>query len=63
MSDDPAYDNRSAITAWNAAADHLDGFGDEGDWSHRHLLNPALFALLGEVRGDASSTWGVVKAI
>lgn len=51
MSTDSAHDNRSAIAAWNAAADHLDDFGDEGDWSRRHLLNPALFALLGEVRG------------
>jgi len=51
MSTDSTYDNRSAIVAWNAAADHLDDFGDEGDWSHRHLLNPALFALLGEVAG------------
>jgi 2-polyprenyl-3-methyl-5-hydroxy-6-metoxy-1,4-benzoquinol methylase len=51
MSTDSTHDNRSAIAAWNAAADHLDDFGDEGDWSHRYLLNPALFALLGEVAG------------
>jgi 2-polyprenyl-3-methyl-5-hydroxy-6-metoxy-1,4-benzoquinol methylase len=52
MSTDSLRDNRSAIAAWNAAADHLDGFGDEGDWSHRHLLNPTLFALFGEVAGQ-----------
>jgi 2-polyprenyl-3-methyl-5-hydroxy-6-metoxy-1,4-benzoquinol methylase len=51
MSADSTHDNRSAIDAWNSASDHLNDFGDEGDWSHRLLLNPALFALLGEVAG------------
>lgn len=44
--------NDDIITAWSAAAaDHLDDFDDEGDMPRRLLLNPAIFALLGEVRG------------
>ena len=27
------------------------GFGDEGDLTRKYLLNPAIFALLGDVRG------------
>src|SRR5215471_2322279 len=29
----------------------IEGFGDEGDMTHQYLLNPAIFALLGDVRG------------
>ena len=31
--------------------DFIEGFGDEGDFTRQHLLNPAIFALLGDVRG------------
>jgi 2-polyprenyl-3-methyl-5-hydroxy-6-metoxy-1,4-benzoquinol methylase len=31
--------------------DRIEGYGDEGDLIHQHLLNPAIFALLGDVRG------------
>lgn len=44
-------DNQAAIAQWEAAANHLDDFGEEGDWSRRRLLNPTLFALLGAVAG------------
>ncbi|GCE07462.1 class I SAM-dependent methyltransferase [Dictyobacter aurantiacus] len=29
----------------------IEGFGDEGDLTRQHLLNPAIFELLGDVRG------------
>jgi hypothetical protein len=29
----------------------IEGFGDEGDLTRKYLLNPAIFALLGDVRG------------
>ncbi|HEV7128993.1 MAG TPA: class I SAM-dependent methyltransferase [Ktedonobacterales bacterium] len=43
--------NREMIEAWSAAIDHVDDFGEEGDVPRQLLLNPAIFALLGEVRG------------
>jgi 2-polyprenyl-3-methyl-5-hydroxy-6-metoxy-1,4-benzoquinol methylase len=43
--------NREVIAAWSAATDHVDDFGEEGDFARRHLLNPAIFALLGDVNG------------
>ncbi len=46
-------DNRAVIAAWAAATDHLDAFGEEGDFTRQHLLNPAIFALLGSVEGRA----------
>lgn len=46
-------DNRAVIAAWAAATDHLDDFGEEGDFTRQHLLNPAIFALLGPVEGRA----------
>jgi 2-polyprenyl-3-methyl-5-hydroxy-6-metoxy-1,4-benzoquinol methylase len=45
------FDNRAIIAAWAAATDHLDDFGDEGDFTRQHLLNPVIFALLGPVAG------------
>lgn len=47
------FDNRAVIAAWAAATDHLDDFGEEGDFTRQHLLNPAIFALLGPVDGRA----------
>lgn len=43
--------NREIIAAWDGAADHLDGWTDEGDFTRKYLLNPALFELLGDVNG------------
>ncbi|GHO85869.1 class I SAM-dependent methyltransferase [Dictyobacter formicarum] len=31
--------------------DLIESFGDEGDLTRQHLLNPAIFSLLGDVRG------------
>lgn len=51
MSDKPTNDD--IIAAWSAAANaHADSFGEEGDEPRRLLLNPAIFAMLGEVRGQ-----------
>ncbi len=44
-------DNRAVIAAWATATDHLADFGAEGDFTRQHLLNPAIFALLGPVEG------------
>jgi 2-polyprenyl-3-methyl-5-hydroxy-6-metoxy-1,4-benzoquinol methylase len=43
--------NADAIRAWAEAADRVGDFDDEGDGARRWLLNPTLFALLGEPRG------------
>ncbi len=43
--------NQDAINAWASAHDHVDDFGDEGDFTRQQLLNPAIFALLGPVEG------------
>lgn len=45
-------DNDDIISAWSAAASgHADDFGEEGDEARRLLLNPTIFAMLGDVRG------------
>lgn len=41
--------NDDNIRAWEAHGDHAADFGDEGDFGRQHLLNPAIFALLGDV--------------
>lgn len=52
MSDIPNITNQQAIEAWSTAPQELaESFGDEGDFARQHLLNPALFALLGDVAG------------
>lgn len=43
--------HRNVIAAWDAAADDLQSFGAEGDFARRHLLNPTIFALAGDVAG------------
>jgi 2-polyprenyl-3-methyl-5-hydroxy-6-metoxy-1,4-benzoquinol methylase len=44
--------NTEAIYEWsNAPQESLETFGDEGDFVRQHLLNPALFELLGDVAG------------
>ena len=45
--------NQDNIRAWSAFSQELiENFGDEGDFSRQHLLNPALFELLGDVKGQ-----------
>ncbi len=52
MSDTSNITNQQAIEAWSTGPRELaESFGDEGDFAHQHLLNPALFALLGDVAG------------
>jgi len=43
--------NQEVIDQWADAVDHIDDFGDEGDFARQHLLNPVIFALLGPVDG------------
>jgi len=43
--------NADAIVAWEAGADRVGDFDDEGDGSRRWLLTPTLFALLGDPAG------------
>jgi 2-polyprenyl-3-methyl-5-hydroxy-6-metoxy-1,4-benzoquinol methylase len=52
MSDTSNITNQQAVEAWSTAPRELaERFGDEGDFARQHLLNPALFALLGDVAG------------
>ena len=46
----PERTNADVIRAW-AADDSAHTFGEEGDFARQHLLNPTIFALLGEVAG------------
>ncbi len=43
--------NADAIRAWAARADRVGDFDDEGDSARRWLLNPTIFALLGDPKG------------
>jgi 2-polyprenyl-3-methyl-5-hydroxy-6-metoxy-1,4-benzoquinol methylase len=43
--------NADAIRAWEAGADRVGDFDDEGDAARRWLLNPTIFTLLGEPTG------------
>ncbi len=44
--------NRDVIAGWNTySREAMEQHGDTGDFARQHLLNPALFALLSEVRG------------
>ncbi|HLG63008.1 MAG TPA: class I SAM-dependent methyltransferase [Ktedonosporobacter sp.] len=46
--------NAEAIKQWSNVPQELaENFGDEGDFTRRYLLNPAIFALLGDVTGKA----------
>jgi 2-polyprenyl-3-methyl-5-hydroxy-6-metoxy-1,4-benzoquinol methylase len=52
MSDTSDITNQQSIEAWSTAPLALpESFGDEGDFARQYLLNPALFALLGDVAG------------
>jgi len=44
--------NKDIIQAWaNAPQSDAERHGDEGDFARQHLLNPTLFALLGDASG------------
>ncbi|HEU5231188.1 MAG TPA: class I SAM-dependent methyltransferase [Ktedonobacteraceae bacterium] len=46
--------NAEAIKQWsNAPQAFVENFGDEGDFTRRYLLNPVIFALLGDVTDKA----------
>ncbi len=60
--------NQDIIAAWaNASQEDAERHGDEGDFARQHLLNPALFALLGDVANkkvlDAGSGQGYLCRI
>ena len=43
--------NNDIISAWgNAPQVAAQQHGDEGDFARQHLLNPALFSLMGDLR-------------
>lgn len=49
----PEITNEEAIKAWSSTPlEWAEQFGDEGDTTRQYLLNPALFALLGDVSGQ-----------
>ncbi len=44
--------NTDVIKAWAAIPqEDIENFGDEGDVTRKYLLNPAIFMVLGDVRG------------
>ncbi len=44
--------NTDVIKAWAAIPqENIENFGDEGDVTRKYLLNPAIFMVLGDVRG------------
>lgn len=46
------WTNDEAIKRWGAVPrEALDAIEPEGDWAKRHLLNPVLLRMLGDVRG------------
>lgn len=46
--------NTEAIKAWSSASpETVAQFGEEGDFTRRHLLNSVIFDLLGEVEGKS----------
>ncbi len=47
-----SIDSAEIIQQWsNIPRAFIEAFGDEGDFAHQHLLNPTIFALLGDIRG------------
>jgi 2-polyprenyl-3-methyl-5-hydroxy-6-metoxy-1,4-benzoquinol methylase len=45
--------NTDVIAAWSEIPlASIENFGDEGDFVRRYLLNPAIFAALGDIRGQ-----------
>lgn len=60
--------NEENIVAWsNIPLKEIEAFGDRGDFARQHLLNPAIFSLLGEVTGkkvlDAGSGTGYLARL
>ena len=54
--------NADVINAWaNAPQEAAEDFGDEGDFTRKYLLDSALFALLGDIKGKNISMQDVVK--
>ena len=52
MREEHPITNQQAIQEWSdAALEHANDFDDEGDIPRRLLLNPAIFALLGDPQG------------
>lgn len=46
------YTNQDAISVWSSAAlAHANDFGEQGDFAREHMLNPAIFAMLGDSYG------------
>src|SRR5690349_22732484 len=43
--------NSDVIRAWGAGVSAAEAFGEEGDFAHQYLLNPAIFAMPGNVTG------------
>jgi 2-polyprenyl-3-methyl-5-hydroxy-6-metoxy-1,4-benzoquinol methylase len=44
--------NAEALQHWASyPREVIEGFGDQGDFARQHLLNPAIFQLLGDVQG------------
>lgn len=44
--------NQDLIDQWSlVTSQSIDEYGDEGDMSKKNLLNPALFELLGDLKG------------
>lgn len=48
MSETP---NQRMIASWDAAADGVEEWSDEGDFAHRYLITPAVLGLLGDCKG------------
>jgi 2-polyprenyl-3-methyl-5-hydroxy-6-metoxy-1,4-benzoquinol methylase len=45
-------DNKTNIKEWSSVPSNIiTDFGDEGDFSRQHILNPTLLGLLGNVKG------------
>jgi len=48
----PEITNAEAISQWSKAPHQIvENFGNEGDFARQYLLNPALFALVGDATG------------
>ena len=46
--------NHDNIQAWSAySREMIEAIGDEGDAARRYILNPVLFALVGDIAGRA----------
>src|SRR5215212_348919 len=46
--------NAEALQHWASYPRELiEGFGDQGDFARQHLLNPAIFRMLGDVNGKS----------